>query len=57
MRVITWNRSFRGGLNVDDPKDEFDSEENETHATVLDKLVAWERKLYDEVKVSHIIFS
>lgn len=53
MRVITWNRSFKG-LNIDndDGKDDFDSEELETHATVLDKLLAWEKKLYDEVKVS-----
>lgn len=50
MRVITWNRSFRGLPNVDDGKDDFDSEENETHATVLDKMLAWEKKLYDEVK-------
>lgn len=53
MRVITWNRSFKGLNNDnDDGKDEFDSEEQETHATVLDKLLAWEKKLYDEVKVS-----
>lgn len=51
MRVITWNRSFKGMANVDDGKDDFDSEEHETHATVLDKLLAWEKKLYDEVKV------
>lgn len=52
MRVITWNRSFKGIPNFDDGgKDEFDSEEHETHATVLDKLLAWEKKLYDEVKV------
>lgn len=51
MQVITWNRSFRGLENAGDVKDDFDSEENETHATVLDKLLAWERKLYDEVKV------
>ncbi|XP_027125719.1 protein ALTERED PHOSPHATE STARVATION RESPONSE 1-like [Coffea arabica] len=50
MRVITWNRSFRGSSNVDDVKDDFDSEEHETHATVLDKMLAWEKKLYDEVK-------
>ncbi|KAL7099871.1 hypothetical protein ACP275_09G113300 [Erythranthe tilingii] len=51
MRVITWNRSFRGlSTNVDDGADDFDSEENETHATVLDKMLAWEKKLYDEVK-------
>lgn len=51
MCVITWNPSFRGLLNVDDSKDDFDSEKHETHATVLDKLLAWEKKLYDEVKV------
>ncbi|KAG8379932.1 hypothetical protein BUALT_Bualt07G0141100 [Buddleja alternifolia] len=50
MRVITWNRSFRGLPNPDDGADDFDSEENETHATVLDKMLAWEKKLYDEVK-------
>ncbi|KAL3840901.1 hypothetical protein ACJIZ3_025492 [Penstemon smallii] len=48
MRVITWNRSFRG--LPDDGMDDFDSEEHETHATVLDKMLAWEKKLYDEVK-------
>lgn len=51
MRVITWNRSFKGLPNADDGVDEFDSEEHETHATVLDKMLAWEKKLYDEVKV------
>lgn len=51
MRVITWNRSFRGVSNGDGAKDDFDSEEYETHATVLDKLLAWEKKLYEEVKV------
>ncbi|KAF8077287.1 hypothetical protein N665_1049s0021 [Sinapis alba] len=50
MRVITWNRSFRGLPNDDAGKDDFDSEESETHATVLDKLLAWEKKLYEEVK-------
>ncbi|GER48362.1 hypothetical protein STAS_25522 [Striga asiatica] len=50
MRVITWNRSFRGLSNNDDGLDDFDSEEHETHATVLDKMLAWEKKLYDEVK-------
>ncbi|KAL2516162.1 hypothetical protein Fot_30133 [Forsythia ovata] len=50
MRVITWNRSFKGLPNTDDVVDEFDSEEHETHATVLDKMLAWEKKLYDEVK-------
>ncbi|XP_021895898.1 uncharacterized protein LOC110813170 isoform X2 [Carica papaya] len=56
MRVITWNRSFKGMPDVDDyGKDDFDSEENETHATVLDKLLAWEKKLYDEVKAGELM--
>ncbi|CAN7083475.1 unnamed protein product [Brassica oleracea var. botrytis] len=55
MRVITWNRSFRGLPNTDVGKDDFDSEENETHATVLDKLLAWEKKLYDEVKSGELM--
>ncbi|KAF3958389.1 hypothetical protein CMV_016702 [Castanea mollissima] len=28
MRVITWNRSFRGLPNVDDGKDDFDEVKN-----------------------------
>ncbi|XVE53701.1 hypothetical protein DITRI_Ditri03aG0023600 [Diplodiscus trichospermus] len=55
MRVITWNRSFRGMTNGENGKDEFDSEEYETHATVLDKLQAWEKKLYDEVKQGELM--
>ncbi|KAK8474497.1 hypothetical protein V6N13_063261 [Hibiscus sabdariffa] len=57
MRVITWNRSFRGlNLdNADNANDDFDSEENETHATVLDKMLAWEKKLYDEVKAGELM--
>ena len=51
MRVITWNRSFRGISDMDNGKDELYADDQETHATVLDKLLAWEKKLYDEVKV------
>ena len=50
MRVITWNWSLESYLMLMMGKDDFDSEEKETHAMVLDKLLAWE-KLYDEVKV------
>ena len=32
-------------------RDDFYAEDQETYATVLDKLLAWEKKLYDEVKV------
>ncbi|XP_059658030.1 protein ALTERED PHOSPHATE STARVATION RESPONSE 1 [Cornus florida] len=55
MRVITWNRSFRGAPNGDGGKDDFDAEEYETHATVLDKLLAWEKKLFDEVKAGELM--
>jgi hypothetical protein len=55
MRVITWNRSFKGEPRAEGGKDELDTEDYETHATVLDKLLAWEKKLYDEVKVHCII--
>ncbi|KAF5743254.1 Golgin subfamily A member 4 [Tripterygium wilfordii] len=50
MRVITWNRSLKGIPNSEGARDELDSEEYETHATVLDKILAWEKKLYEEVK-------
>ncbi|MED6121026.1 hypothetical protein PIB30_026242 [Stylosanthes scabra] len=34
MRVITWNRSFRGIPNLDEGKDDVvDLEDHETHAT------------------------
>ncbi|CAI0422898.1 unnamed protein product [Linum tenue] len=55
MRVITWNRSFKGIPNVYDGNDDFDSEEHETLATVLDKMLAWEKKLYDEVKAGEVM--
>ncbi|XP_062024410.1 protein ALTERED PHOSPHATE STARVATION RESPONSE 1 [Rosa rugosa] len=54
MRVITWNKSFRGLSNGDGAKEE-DSDDYETHATVLDKLLAWEKKLYDEVKQGELM--
>ncbi|KAI9107409.1 hypothetical protein K1719_021446 [Acacia pycnantha] len=49
--------------HMDDEKDDFDYDENETHATILNKLLAWEKKLYDEVKqngavrLPHPVFS
>ncbi|KAH1120746.1 hypothetical protein J1N35_003906 [Gossypium stocksii] len=45
MRVITWNHSFKGLKldNADNANDDFDSEDNETHATVLDKMLAWKK--------------
>ncbi|XP_020580627.1 uncharacterized protein LOC110024808 [Phalaenopsis equestris] len=55
MRVITWNRSFKGMPYANDGRDDFDNEEWETHATVLDKMLAWEKKLYDEVKAGELM--
>ncbi|XP_052210308.1 protein ALTERED PHOSPHATE STARVATION RESPONSE 1 [Diospyros lotus] len=55
MQVITWNKSFKGLPNGDDVKSEYDAEDYETHATVLDKLLAWEKKLYEEVKAGELI--
>ncbi|KAH0648189.1 hypothetical protein KY285_033437 [Solanum tuberosum] len=55
MRVITWNKSFKGVPNGDGSKDDYDIDEYETHATVLDKLLAWEKKLYDEMKAGELI--
>ncbi|XP_057467278.1 protein ALTERED PHOSPHATE STARVATION RESPONSE 1 [Actinidia eriantha] len=55
MQVITWNRSFRGAPNGDGVKDDFDTDDYETHATVLDKLLAWEKKLYEEVKAGELM--
>ncbi|XP_054780463.1 protein ROLLING AND ERECT LEAF 2-like [Prosopis cineraria] len=55
MRVITWNRSFKGMPNLDDGTDDLDYDEDETHATILDKLLAWEKKLYDEVKAGELM--
>ncbi|CAI0441283.1 unnamed protein product [Linum tenue] len=57
MRVITWNnKSFKGvSSGGEGGNDEFDSDDYETHATVLDKLMAWEKKLYDEVKQGELM--
>ncbi|WOL15774.1 hypothetical protein Cni_G24555 [Canna indica] len=55
MRVITWNRSFKGISDPDGGKDDFENDEWETHATVLDKILAWEKKLYDEVKAGELM--
>ncbi|XP_058728975.1 nitrate regulatory gene2 protein-like [Vicia villosa] len=54
MRVVTWDRSFRETPNMDEVKDDFDSEKHETLATVLDKLLAWEKKLYNQVKAAEL---
>lgn len=67
MKYLTWHRTessrsassqnHLGGLNSDDVE-ELNSNLFEnicmiagSHASTLDRLYAWERKLYDEVKV------
>lgn len=56
MQIITWNKSLRGVSNGNGAKDNYDGDESETHATVLDKLLAWEKKLYEEIKVAFSYF-
>ncbi|XP_073125429.1 protein ALTERED PHOSPHATE STARVATION RESPONSE 1-like [Henckelia pumila] len=56
MQVITWNKSFKGSHSSNEgTKETVDAEDYETHATVLDKLLAWEKKLYEEVKAGELI--
>uniref|UniRef100_A0A0D9V1A6 DUF632 domain-containing protein n=1 Tax=Leersia perrieri TaxID=77586 RepID=A0A0D9V1A6_9ORYZ len=56
MHVITWNRSFKNLPNQDDLGGNFEIDERfETHATVLDRMLAWEKKLYDEVKAGELM--
>jgi hypothetical protein len=57
MKIITWNRSFKGMHNGDDGKDDFENDEWETLATVVDKILAWEKKLYEEVNLHFILSS
>ncbi|KAL5657225.1 hypothetical protein ACJX0J_030388, partial [Zea mays] len=55
MQAITWNRSFKGIPPPENVKNELADDEWETHATVLDKLLAWEKKLCHEVKEFEVI--
>ncbi|XP_062199443.1 protein ALTERED PHOSPHATE STARVATION RESPONSE 1-like [Phragmites australis] len=56
MHVITWNRSFKNLPDHDDLNDNFEIDERfETHAAVLDRMLAWEKKLYDEVKAGELM--
>jgi hypothetical protein len=55
MHVMMWNRSFKNLPDHDDLIDNFEIDERiDTHTVVLDRMLAWDKKLYDEVK---IIFS
>ncbi|CAN1238934.1 Protein ROLLING AND ERECT LEAF 2 [Linum grandiflorum] len=56
MRVITWNKAYKKVSNDGEGgRDDFDSEDYETHATVLDKLLAWGKKFFDEVKQGELM--
>uniref|UniRef100_A0A7N0TAW9 Uncharacterized protein n=1 Tax=Kalanchoe fedtschenkoi TaxID=63787 RepID=A0A7N0TAW9_KALFE len=55
MRVITWNKSLKGPTSGEGEGEDIELEEYESHATVLDKLLAWEKKLYEEVKAGELI--
>lgn len=50
MHVITWNKSSRG-LPKNEDRYDIHSEKHETLAMLLEKMLAWEKKLSDEVKV------
>lgn len=50
MHVITWNKSSRG-LSKNEDRYDIHSEKHETLAMLLEKMLAWEKKLSDEVKV------
>ncbi|KAL9687751.1 hypothetical protein QQ045_032158 [Rhodiola kirilowii] len=55
MKVITWNKSMKEPTSGDGASEDNDLEEYESHATVLDKLLAWEKKLYEEVKEGELM--
>ncbi|KAI3512620.1 hypothetical protein L1887_19937 [Cichorium endivia] len=51
-RATKWNRSFKGQQIVNNEKDDYTAKEKQTHSMILDKILAWENKLHDEVKCS-----
>ncbi|PKA54374.1 hypothetical protein AXF42_Ash000207 [Apostasia shenzhenica] len=55
MKVIRWNKPIGDNGSEGDTKDDLDDEKWETHAIVLEKMQAWEKKLYDEVKAAELI--
>ncbi|KAL1562215.1 protein ALTERED PHOSPHATE STARVATION RESPONSE 1-like [Salvia divinorum] len=55
MQVITWNKSFKGIPNGEAENDSFHPDDYETHAAVLNKLLAWEKKLYVEIKAGELM--
>ncbi|KAI5081721.1 hypothetical protein GOP47_0002203 [Adiantum capillus-veneris] len=55
LRVMSWDRNPQLPLTNGETIDFFHSKEKETHASTLDKLLAWEKKLHDEVKAGELI--
>ncbi|MCO5568902.1 hypothetical protein L7F22_022604 [Adiantum nelumboides] len=57
LRVMSWGRNAQFASITDEAtaKTLGSEDEKETHAARLDKLLAWEKKLYDEVKVGEVI--
>jgi hypothetical protein len=54
LRVMSWGRNPQVSL-PDAEGNPTESSEKDTHASTLDKLLAWEKKLHDEVKVKRYI--
>lgn len=51
-RVTTWKHLFKGDqISNHDDEDNYAPKEKQTHYIILDNILAWEKKLYDEVKV------
>ncbi|KAH7277761.1 hypothetical protein KP509_38G005900 [Ceratopteris richardii] len=55
LRVMSWERDSHLPLTNGESLDLFHNTGNETHASTLDKLLAWEKKLHDEVKAGEVI--
>nr|KAJ0226342.1 hypothetical protein LSAT_V11C100014590 [Lactuca sativa] len=50
-RVTTWKHLFKGDqISNHDDEDNYAPKEKQTHYIILDNILAWEKKLYDEVK-------
>ncbi|MCO5606766.1 hypothetical protein L7F22_060956 [Adiantum nelumboides] len=55
LRVMSWDKNLQLPLTNGEAIDLFHNKEKETHASTLDKLLAWEKKLHDEVKAGELI--
>ncbi|KAH7315262.1 hypothetical protein KP509_21G041700 [Ceratopteris richardii] len=56
LRVMSWGRHTQLTMDMDEGViRSVCGDDKETHASTLDKLLAWERKLYDEVKLGELV--